>query len=318
MTAGPAPGVHGIRFRGLGTAAVVLVTEPAAVQPALGLVSAEVDRVDQVASRFRDDSELLGLWRAGGRAVPVSDELWELVAVALRAARLSDGAVDPTVGAALCRAGYDRDFSLVSAEGPGDLLAPEAAPGWQAVEMDGRARTIRMPAGTLLDLGATAKALVADRAAAAVADRCGCGALVGLGGDLSATGPAPPGGWKVGVDGGEAEAPLLGPEAVSLPTVAITGGGVATSGTAARRWRRGGQVRHHLIDPGTGLPVSSCWQAVTVAAASCLDANIASTAAFVKGEEALSWLADWGLPARLVATSGQVRLVGGWPSEEAA
>jgi thiamine biosynthesis lipoprotein len=310
VTTGPAPGAHGIRFRGLGTTAVVLVTELAAVRPALGLVSAEMDRVDQVASRFRADSELLGLWRAGGRAVPVSDELWDLVTVALRAARLSGGAVDPTVGAALCRAGYDRDFSLVSPDGSEDLLASEAAPGWQTVEMDGRARTIRMPAGTLLDLGATAKALVADRAAAAVAERCGCGALVSLGGDLSATGAAPAGGWNVGVDPGEV--------AISLPTVAITGGGVATSGTAARQWRRGGQVRHHLIDPGTGLPASSCWQAVTVAAASCLDANIASTAAFIKGEEALSWLARWGLPARLVATSGEVRLVGDWPREEAA
>jgi thiamine biosynthesis lipoprotein len=312
MTGGPGSGVHGVRFRALGTAAVVLVTDPSAVHHALSLVSAEVDRVDRAASRFRADSEVLGLWRAGGQALPVSDQLWDLVAVALRAARLSDGAVDPTVGAALCRAGYDRDFSLVSPDGLGDLLSPEPAPGWQAVEMDGRARTIRLPPGTLLDLGATAKALVADRAAATVAERLTCGALVSLGGDLSVAGPAPAGGWKVGVDGGETGPP------VSLPTVAIEGGAVATSGTAVRQWRRGGQVRHHLIDPGTGLPASSCWRLATVAASSCLDANIASTAAIIKGEQAQPWLARWGLPARLVATSGAVRVVGGWPREEAA
>lgn len=312
MTSGPTPGVHGARFRGLGTAAVVLVTEAAAVLPGLALVSAEVDRVDRAASRFRSDSELVGLWRAGGRAVPVSDELWDLVAVALWAARLSDGVVDPTVGAALCRAGYDRDFSLLLPDEPQDLLAPEAAPGWQAVEMNGFARTIRVPAGTLLDLGATAKALVADRAAAVVAERCGCGALVGLGGDLSVAGPAPAGGWKVGVDGGETR------PAAALPTVAITGGGVATSGTAVRQWRRGGQLRHHLIDPQTGLPASSCWRTVTVAAGSCLDANVASTAAIIKSEEAPCWLAGLGLPSRLVSTSGPVRLVAGWPREEAA
>jgi thiamine biosynthesis lipoprotein len=312
MTSAPVSGVHGVRFRALGTAAVVLVTDPSTVHRALPLVSAEVDQVDRAASRFRADSEVLGLWRAGGRAVPVSDQLWDLVEVALRAARLSDGAVDPTVGTALCRAGYDRDFCLVSADGPGDLLSPEPAPGWQAVEMDGRARTIRLPPGTLLDLGATAKALVADRAAATVAERLSCGALVSLGGDLSVAGPAPAAGWRVGVEGGEARPP------VSPPTVAITDGGVATSGTAVRQWRRGGQVRHHLIDPGTGLPASSCWRAVSVAAASCLDANIASTAAIVKGEAALPWLTGWGLPARLVATSGEVRVVGDWPREEAA
>jgi thiamine biosynthesis lipoprotein len=312
MTGGPVSGVHGVRFRALGTTAVVLVTDPSAVHRALSLVSAEVDRVDRAASRFRADSEVLSLWRAGGRAVPVSDQLWNLVEVARRAARLSDGAVDPTVGAALCRAGYDRDFSVVSPDGPSDLLTAEPVPGWQAVEMDGRARSIRLPPGTLLDLGATAKALVADQAAATVAKRLACGALVSLGGDLSVAGPAPAGGWKVGVDGGEARPP------VSVPTVAITGGGVATSGTAVRQWRRGGQVRHHLIDPGTGLPTFSCWHAVTVAAASCLDANIASTAAIIKGEAALPWLAGWGLPARLVATSGTVRVVGDWPREEAA
>ncbi|MBO0714235.1 MAG: FAD:protein FMN transferase [Acidimicrobiales bacterium] len=317
MSPGPTPSVRGIRFRGLGTAAAVLVTDPGAVGAALGLVAAEMNRVDGVASRFRADSELFGLWQAGGRAVPVSDELWDLVAVALRAARLSDGAVDPTVGAALCRAGYDRDFALVAPDGPEDRLAPETAPGWQSIELDERTRTVRTPGGTLLDLGATAKALVADRAAAAVAERCGCGALVSLGGDLATAGPAPPGGWTVGVDGGERWPPPAWP-AVSLPTVAITGGGAATSGTAARQWRRGGQVRHHLIDPGTGLPADSCWQAVTVAAASCLDANIASTGALIKGEEALSWLADWGLPARLVATSGEVHTLCGWPAEEAA
>jgi thiamine biosynthesis lipoprotein len=312
MTGGPASGVHGVRFRALGTASLVLVTDPSAVHRALSLVSAEVDRVDRVASRFRADSELLALWRAGGRAIPVSDQLWDLVEVALRAARLSDGAVDPTIGAALCRAGYDRDFSLVSPDGPGGLLSPEPAPGWQTVEMDGRARTIRLPPGTLLDLGTTAKALVTDRAAATVAERLACGALVGLGGDLAMAGPAPPGGWKVGVDGGQEGPP------VTLPTVAITGGGVATSGTAVRQWRRGGQVRHHLIDPGTGLPASSCWRVVSVAAASCLDANIASTAAMIKGEEAWPWLGRWGLPARLVDTSGAVRVAGGWPGEEAA
>lgn len=305
-------GVYGVRFRALGTAAQVLVTRAAALPSALEVVLAEVDRVDQAASRFRVDSELMGLCAAGGRAVPVSEELWDLVTVAMRAARLSDGAVDPTVGAALCRAGYDRDFSLVAPDGPADPLAPAPAPGWRAVEMDDRDRTICMPVGTLLDLGATAKALVADRAAARVAEWCSCGTLVCLGGDLAVAGPAPARGWRVGVDVGDELLPG------SLPTVAIVAGGVATSGTALRSWRRGGRLRHHLIDPSTGLPADSCWRAVTVAAGSCLDANIAATAALLKGEKAHRFLAGVGLPARLVATSGAVRVVGDWPKEKTA
>jgi thiamine biosynthesis lipoprotein len=297
-------------FRAFGTPAEVLVTRPAARALALELVLSEVERVDRAASRFRPDSELMGICRAAGRPVQVGDELWELLEAALRAARLSDGAVDPTVGAALCRAGYDRDFALLGGDRPAPPLAPEAVPGWEAVEMDGRDRAVRVPKGTLLDLGATAKAMTADRAAAAVADRFSCGALVCLGGDLAVAGPAPAGGWRVGVQTPNEH------EGSERLTVAVTAGGLATSGTDARSWRQGGQLRHHLIDPETGLPASSCWRAATVAAGSCLDANIASTAAIIKGADAFAFLAQARLPARLVPASGPVNVVGGWPQDD--
>jgi thiamine biosynthesis lipoprotein len=164
-----------------------------------------------------------------------------------------------------------------------------------------------------LDLGATAKAWAADRAASRLAGALGCGVLVGLGGDIAVAGPPPPGGWRIRVQDitGRPEDPPAGPAAV----VAIRDGGLATSSTTARRWRRGGDVLHHILDPRTGLPAAVHWRTVSVAAATCVDANTASTAAIIRGPQALDWLSNLGLPARLVDAAGTVRTVGGWPAE---
>ena len=104
---------------------------------------------------------------------------------------------------------------------------------------------------------------------------------------------------------------VVGPNVV----VAMTSGGLATSSTTARRWVHGGRAMHHILDPSTGLPAESPWRTVTVAAATCADANTASTAAIVRGRSAPSWLHALGLPARLVRQDGVVHTVGGWPAE---
>jgi thiamine biosynthesis lipoprotein len=72
---------------------------------------------------------------------------------------------------------------------------------------------------------------------------------------------------------------------------------------------------HHILDPRTGRPARSCWRTVSVAAASCVDANTASAAAVLLGEAAPAWLAERRLPARLVGVSGEVVCIGGWPAE---
>ena len=100
--------------------------------------------------------------------------------------------------------------------------------------------------------------------------------------------------------------------------VAITSGGLATSSTTARRWRRGGNVLHHILDPRTGLPPAPVWRTISVTAATCADANAASTAAIIRGAQAPGWLAATGLPARLVDVSGRVETVAGWPAEAMA
>lgn len=245
--------------------------------------------------------------------VPLSPLLAEAVAVALRAAELTDGDVDPTIGDALAVIGYDRDFALVPADGPPVTLTVRAAPGWRQVRLDQQNRLLTLPPGVSLDLGATAKAWAADRSAARLAAELGCGVLVGLGGDIAVAGPPPDGGWRIRVQDvtGRPEDAPDGPSAV----VAIRDGGLATSSTTARRWRRGGAALHHILDPRTGLPAPVYWRTVSVAAASCADANMASTAAIIKGARAVDWLANLGLPARLVDAAGNVQTVAGWPAD---
>lgn len=296
------------RTEALGTVAEVLVTDSRALGAAVEILHAELDRIDRVASRFRPDSEISLLHAAGGGLVRVSADLLEAVGVALRMAVATDGAVDPTVGGALCRLGYDRDFAAIADGVSGALPPAEPIPGWRSITLDPVNGTIRLPPGTLVDLGATAKALAADRAAAAAGAALGCGVLVSLGGDIAVAGPPPPGGFPVG----------LADACTSADTdevVAVSSGGLASSGVAVRNWRLGDQLVHHIIDPATGLPAASVWRTVSVAAATCVEANAAATAAMVKGADALGWLFSLGLPARLVGVDSVVRRIAGWPDD---
>jgi thiamine biosynthesis lipoprotein len=72
---------------------------------------------------------------------------------------------------------------------------------------------------------------------------------------------------------------------------------------------------HHILDPRTGRPAESEWRTVSVAARSALDANIASTTAIIRGQRAPGWLAQLGLPARLVAVDGSVTTIADWPKD---
>jgi thiamine biosynthesis lipoprotein len=299
-------------FRAFGTFGALLVARQAAARTAQEILGRELRAIDLACSRFRADSELAMLNRESGRPHAVSPLLAEALAVALRAAAATDGDVDPTCGQSLVQLGYDRDFAEVISREPGVIAAPLAAGGWQRVDLDQDALTVRVPEGVLLDLGATAKALAADRAAAAIAAAAGTGVLVNLGGDIAVAGPPPPGGWRIEIDadGGDAR-----PGDGSHPVVALWDGGLATSSTGSRAWSNGGKRVHHILNPRTGAPADSCWAAASVAAASCVDANAASTAAIIRSAAAPGWLARLGLPARLVSSTGAVMTVGAWPDE---
>jgi len=303
-----AEGQAAASWRALGTLVHLVVTEPRCLAAARHLLEADLAAVDLACSRFRTDSEIRALRASGGQQV--SPLLAEAIAVALRAAELTDGDVDPTVGAAMSAVGYDRDFEQIQHTGPAaQPVTVRTIPGWRQVRLEGR--TLTMPEGVQLDLGATAKAWAADRSAARIAREAGCGVLVGLGGDIAVAGPVPEGGWRIRVQDvtGSPDDPPGGPYAL----VAIRDGGLATSSTSARRWQRGGDVLHHILDPRTGLPAEPVWRTVSVAAGTCADANAASTAAVIRGRAALGWLAQLGLPSRLVDATGAVFTVAGWP-----
>jgi FAD:protein FMN transferase len=297
-------------FPALGTSAAVFVTEATGLDRARRVLERELASIDRACSRFRPDSELSRVNRAEGRSTPATPLFLEAVAVALDAARATDGLVDPTVGRTLRAIGYDRDFAAIARPLDRPLrVRATAVAGWRAVRLDWRARTVQLPRGVELDLGATAKALAADRAARRAQVAIGGGVLVNLGGDLSIAGEPPPQGWLVYVTddaGGALEAGQ---------TVRVSDGGVATSTTTVRRWTTADGSRHHIVDPASGDSAAEVWRTVSVAAGSCVDANIASTAAVVRGEAAPEWLARLGLPSRLVAREGRVVRVGGWPEE---
>jgi thiamine biosynthesis lipoprotein len=297
-----------------GTTAVLLVTGHRDVSQARVIADEKLAEVDLACSRFRPDSELSRLNAAGGKPVTVSQTLADLLGAALRAAELTDGRVDPTCGAALVALGYDRDFADVAAASAGAAPAEQhkaaaPVPGWHSVHLDRETRSVWLGNGAQLDLGATAKAWAADECAGQIADQLRCGVLVSLGGDVAVAGEPPAGGWRVRVTDDHAA-----PDTAPGQTVAIASGGLATSSTTVRAWLAGGRPVHHIVNPATGAPATTYWRTVSVAAGTCTDANIASTAAIIRGPDAAGWLTGLGLPARLVAQEGTVVTTAGWPA----
>lgn len=295
--------------RAMGGSLRLVVTRTADLTAAKDAVDEVVRAVDMAASRFREDSELTRINGTPDREVMTSPLLTTLIAAALRGARLTGGAVDPTIGSAIKLAGYDTDFVQVPTDGLAIDLVVSRVPGWQAIAFNQARRTIRLPRGVEIDLGATAKALTSDLAAAAALARIGGGGvLVSLGGDIAVAGEPPAEGWLIQASEDSAASIEKGEE-----TISIRSGGIATSSTTIRRWTRGGVALHHIIDPATGLPSNGRWRTATVVAGTCVDANIASTAAIVMGDAAVRWLEANRLPARLVDRAGSVHRVSGWP-----
>ena len=299
-------------FRAIGTTATVVVQEPEAADAAERILADELESIDLACSRFREDSELQMLHASAGRPVRVGALLFDALTVALDAAERTSGAVDPTIGNAIAALGYDADLEVVQARPPAPPRALGPVAGYRHVQLHPATRAVRIPRGVRLDLGSTAKALAADRAASRIAHEIGSGALVSLGGDVAVAGTAPPGGWAVGI-ARESSTPAGLVEQV----VAITHGGLASSATSVRAWSVGDRQVHHILDPRTGDCVAPYWVLVSATGLSCVKANIVTTAAVVWGEQALDKLAGFEQSLRLVRYDGQVFSVNGWPLEPA-
>jgi FAD:protein FMN transferase len=298
------------RFEAIGTTVTLLTVEPGALPLATALLERQLVELDQACSRFQESSELRRAEEAGGRPVAVSPLLAELVGASLQVAELTEGTVDPTVGGAIAALGYDRDYELVASQGPGPLGRPLPAPGWKCIDLDTDNRVLTLPDGVHLDLGSSAKAFAADRAAHDIVAEFGTGALVNLGGDIATAGLAPQGGWRVALALSSSVSPCD-----AQVTISLSSPGLASSGSTVRVWEQGGKKLHHIVDPRTGDAANNYWALATVAAGSCLVANAASTAVIVMGEDAPGLLAKLGLPARLVGRDGRVVVLNGWPED---
>lgn len=331
MTAGTgeavtrSPGVA--TWDALGTYVDLRVSDPERIIEAEQVARAVLDEVDRTCSRFRADSDLSRANGRPGRWTEVSPTLVDALRAALRSAAATDGLVDPTLGGLLVAAGYDRTFARIRvSRSPVDL--PGTGPGWKEVDVGDGA--VRVPPGASLDLGATGKAYAADLVADTVAHRLRTGVVVSVGGDVAvappghacgqAAWPGAAGGWPVAVRetyGGlrwtsedTRTATGQGPTQVVLLVV----GGLATSTTLSRRWRRGGRGWHHIFDPRTGRPARSCWRTVSAVGHDAVAANTASTAGIILGDDALDWLSHHDVAARLVDRDGHVVTTGSWPA----
>jgi thiamine biosynthesis lipoprotein len=282
----------------------IVVTDPDSLAVACLEVNAELDTIEAAASRFRPDSEINAVTASAGRPTQVSELLADLLGAAMTAARQTDGDVDPTIGATMIALGYDRDIATLDHTHP--VTASISIPArWSMVTLEDRVVTV--PPGILLDLGATAKAIAADRCADRVHRVTDSGVLINLGGDIATAGPAPAGGWQVLVRD-DADDPAA--------SVALSSGAaLATSSTIHRRWRRGADLVHHIVDPHTGWSAVPVWRTVSVAGQTCLVSNTVSTASIIRGWRALDWIRALDIPARLVDSERNVHTLCGWPAD---
>jgi thiamine biosynthesis lipoprotein len=316
--------VQKIEFRAMGSHMLAAVESD---DPDVSALLAEVPGWfagwEQALSRFKDDSELSELNRASSAssALGVSETLWTVLQLALKAAHDSGGLVTPTVLNALERAGYNASFDDVKgrietstnapgagAENAGTGLNPRASVTWRDIKTSPGTRSVTLPSGLRLDFGGIAKGWAADEAAKMLA-KYGP-ALVDAGGDIAVRGTQDRQvDWPVGVD-----APAIpnfpGPTSPDglLDLLAIRSGGVATSGRDYRRWQQDGAWRHHIIDPRTEQPAETDVMTATVIAPTACEAEIAAKVVLLLGSnDGLAWLdARPSMAGLLVLDSGKV------------
>lgn len=249
----------------------------------LSLVPQWFEEWEAALSRFRPGSELNRIQTSVGKEYKVSSTLYSVIADALNAADATDGLVTPLILDALCAAGYDQSLESLEDDRQPDALRGKSIPDWHTIRLNPTRHSIRLPQGARLDLGGIAKGWAADRVAALL-KRTGP-ALMDAGGDISVSGPRADGSpWPVGVFN-----PFGGPE--PLCTLALSGGGVATSGRDYRKWSRNGVPRHHIIDPRTGESARTDVFTATVIAPTARRAEAAAKAALILGSaHGLAWL----------------------------
>ncbi len=283
------------QFRAMGSSANLIVG--GAEDPLVDWAVAEVERLEQCWSRFRPHSELSRLAARSGEWVSVSRELLLALVRARRLWEVTAGAFDPTVLRSLEALGYDQTFTAVESTAASPVR-PIQAPGFEAVEIDDRAQAVRLPADLHLDLGGLGKGLAADLVAEGLLLRGASSALVGLGGDIRTAGEVPDGGWQIPI-----EDPCT--EGAVWCSAVLRDEAIVTSTSLMRRWRRGDQDLHHIVDPITGLPTDTGVAAVVARGAEAWWAEGLAKAVMILGEPAAeSLLEGTGVEATIFRVDG--------------
>jgi thiamine biosynthesis lipoprotein len=263
--------------------------------------------VEQVCTRFDPRSELSQLTQNPGAAVAVGPLLFQAVQFAVHVAATTDGAFDPTVGAAMHRRGFDREHRTGTVVPP--LADPSPDVSYRDVEIDATRHTITLRRPLLLDLGAVAKGLAVDLAAREL-EPCRDFAI-DAGGDLYLGGVNAEGQpWSIGI-----RHPRIAGEVIAA--VRVSNQAVCTSGDYERRTRLGQRAddEHHIIDPRTGASPTHV-ASVTVVAESAMLADALATAAFVLGpENGLSLLERMDVHGLIVTASLDLIRTKDWPGE---
>ena len=290
-----------VSFRAMGTDVSVTALEADEVSVA-ARVAAVFRDAEQRFSRFLETSELAALNRSAG-PFAASSPLFDALERARSYVTMTGGIFDPGIGASLVAHGYDRSFAPTALD-RGEIRRARVA-SFVDVELDRRTRTVRRPAGLLVDLGGMIKGAIVEAAARELG---GAGAI-DAGGDAVVRGEP----WRVEVEDPRDASRVL-------VTLSLSNAAVATSAPNRRRWRVGGRTAHHLVDPRTGAPAESDLLQVTVLAPTAELADVAATTVFVLGERDGRRFVDRHaeLAAVLVRESGEVAIVGRVSFAEAA
>ncbi len=275
------------------------------LEPGFTQVRRFVAESEQRFSRFRETSELTALNRSAGRWFEASEALFFLVQEAGEAFRLTGGLFDPTILGALKIAGYDRSMDEIrqstSLPGPMDFPAPSL--DFAAVRLDPGRHALWMPDGMQIDLGGIAKGWIAARAAQQLAQFTDTGA-VSAGGDLVLFGlPEGEPAWQISLEDPRDASRVLA-------VVNVGPGAVATSSVTKRRWMQQDYLRHHIIDPRTGVSAASPWLSVTVYTQKASHAEAFAKALLIAGPDKSWELAERVQPLEFVAVLADGSMIG--------
>ncbi|HEY6410294.1 MAG TPA: FAD:protein FMN transferase [Ktedonobacteraceae bacterium] len=298
------PGMRREEFRAMGTTISMLLPEIQAERGAQ-IVRALFAEWEQTLSRFLPESELSQLNQQAGTPVAVSDLLYTVLATALTAAQATEGVYDPALLDQLVQLGYDRTFDDLPTVGLDLIIPGEPGGRWRGIKVDPLRHQVTLPSAIKLDFGGIAKGMAVDAALQRLRQNGVSHAMVNAGGDLAVLG-LPPNAeqWSVAVPGQE-----------QLWTIPLLHGAIATSGIAHRHWRQGNTLRHHLLDPRTGLPAQSDLWSVTVVADRCEQAEVAAKVAFILGSrQGADFLRRHRIAGLLVHEHGTWETIEPWPA----